>query len=68
MKDYLEKYAFGVCLWLGQKLGIKATIVRVFFIYLSFVTAGSPILFYLIMAFWLRIKQNSFKRFPRIIY
>jgi phage shock protein C len=46
-----EKRAYGVCDWLGGKLGIKPSSIRLFFIYLSFVTLGSPILIYLIMVF-----------------
>ncbi|MDG2369520.1 MAG: PspC domain-containing protein [Flavobacteriales bacterium] len=46
-----EKRAYGVCDWLGVKLGIKPSSIRLFFIYLSFVTLGSPILIYLIMVF-----------------
>ena len=39
-----EKRAYGVCDWLGGKLGIKPSSIRLFFIYLSFVTIGIPIL------------------------
>jgi phage shock protein PspC (stress-responsive transcriptional regulator) len=46
-----EKRAYGVCDWLGAKLGIKPSSIRLFFIYFSFVTLGSPILIYLIMVF-----------------
>ena len=46
-----ENRAYGVCDWLGKKMGIKASSIRLFFIYLSFVTFGSPILIYLIMVF-----------------
>ncbi|RMG81189.1 MAG: PspC family transcriptional regulator, partial [Bacteroidetes bacterium] len=31
--------------------------VRVYFIYLSFVTFGSPVILYLFLAFWLNIKR-----------
>jgi len=54
--DYFEKQAFGVCNWWGEKLQIKPNSVRLFFIYLSFLTFGSPILLYLIMVF---IHQNK---------
>ncbi len=57
MKDYLEKHCFGVCVYLGEKMGVKTSVVRMYFIYLSFVTIGSPIVIYLFMAFWLNLKK-----------
>lgn len=54
--DFFERYAFGVCEWWGQKLGLKTNKIRLFFIYLSFVTLGSSLLVYLIMAFILEHK------------
>ena len=53
---FFERYAFGVCAWWGKKLGIKTSRIRLFFIYLSFLTLGSPLLLYLIMAFILEHK------------
>ena len=44
-RNILEKSAFGVCSWLGEKMGIAASRVRVYFIYASFLTMGSPIIF-----------------------
>lgn len=49
--DLFERHAFGVCEWWGRKLGIKAHRVRVTFIYVSFITLGSPLIIYLAMAF-----------------
>lgn len=57
LKDYLERSAFGVCSYLGQKIGIPSARVRLYFIYLSFVTLGSPIILYLFAAFWLNLKR-----------
>jgi len=54
--DYFEKKAFGVCNWWAEKLQINPNSVRLFFIYFSFLTFGSPILLYLIMVF---IHQNK---------
>lgn len=56
IKSFFEKFAFGVCAWWGQKLGIESSKIRLFFIYLSFITLGSPIVIYLIMAFVLEHK------------
>ncbi len=55
--SYFEKQAFGVCNWWGEKLQLKSSRIRMFFIYLSFLTFGSPIFIYLIMAFILDHKE-----------
>jgi phage shock protein C len=55
--SFFEKQAFGVCNWWGAKLGMKSSSIRLFFIYLSFFTAGSPIIIYLVMAFILEHKD-----------
>ncbi|MBA3902039.1 MAG: PspC domain-containing protein [Bacteroidetes bacterium] len=55
--SFFERQAFGVCNWWGAKLGIKTSRIRIFFIYLSFFTAGSPLVIYLIMAFILEHKH-----------
>jgi len=57
---WFEKQAFGVCTWLGNKLGIKSTTIRLYFIYLSFFTFGSPIIIYFILAFLLENKKYLF--------
>lgn len=57
LKALLERSAFGVCNYLGEKMGIASARVRVYFIYLSFATLGSPILLYLFVAFWLNIRD-----------
>jgi len=56
-KDLLERSAFGVCSYLGEKMGIASARVRVYFIYISFVALGSPLIVYLFVAFWLNIKK-----------
>lgn len=57
LKDLLEYSAFGVCNFLGNKMGIASARVRLYFIYLSFAALGSPIIVYLFMAFWLNIRK-----------
>jgi phage shock protein PspC (stress-responsive transcriptional regulator) len=57
MKDLMERSAFGVCSYLGEKMGLASARVRVYFIYLSFVALGSPIIVYLFVAFWLNVKR-----------
>jgi len=57
IKDQLEKSAFGVCSYLGEKMGIASSRVRLYFIYTSFVAFGSPIVVYLFLAFWVNIRK-----------
>ena len=62
ISKWFEQKAFGVCQRLGEFLGIRTTTVRMYFIYLSFFTFGSPVIIYFIMAFILEHK-NYFKPF-----
>jgi len=55
--EFFERQAYGVCAWWGDKLGIRPHRVRLSFIYLSFITFGSPVIIYLIMAFILENKE-----------
>ena len=57
IKNLLERSAFGVCSYLGEKMGVASARVRLYFIYLSFVALGSPVIFYLFVAFWLNLKR-----------
>lgn len=57
LKYLLERSAFGVCSYLGERMGVASARVRMYFIYLTFAALGSPILFYLFAAFWLNIKR-----------
>ena len=57
VKDLMERSAFGVCSYLGDKMGLASARVRMYFIYLSFATLGSPIIIYLFVAFWLNVKR-----------
>ena len=66
--SWFEQQAFGVCTWLGKKLGIRSNTIRMYFIYLSFFTVGSPVIIYFIMAFILEHKEffRPGKRRPSI--
>lgn len=57
IKTWFERQAFGVCEWWGDRLGIRSSNIRLFFIYTSFLTVGSPIILYLVMAFWKRLRN-----------
>lgn len=57
IKTCFERQAFGVCEWMGDWMYIKSSNIRLFFIYTSFVTIGSPVIIYLIMAFVRDLKK-----------
>jgi len=57
IKDVLEKSAFGVCSYIGEKIGIATSRVRLYFIYASFIALGSPLIIYLALAFWVNIRK-----------
>lgn len=57
LKFFLEKHGFHVSSRLADKLGMRANSVRLFFIYISFVTVGLGFGVYLILAFWIRLKD-----------
>jgi phage shock protein C len=59
---FFEQYAFGVCERLGEKLGMATSNIRLFFIYASFLTLGSPVLIYLALAFIMNIRKHLRKR------
>lgn len=58
IQSFFEKQAFGVCTFLGEKLGIATASIRLFFIYASFLTFGSPIIIYLSLAFLMNIHKH----------
>jgi phage shock protein PspC (stress-responsive transcriptional regulator) len=56
-KHFIEWHVFGVCSYLGDKMGIAPATIRRNFMYISLLTMGSPIIFYIFMAFWMNVKQ-----------
>ncbi|NQV53781.1 MAG: PspC family transcriptional regulator [Flavobacteriales bacterium] len=63
---FLERQAFGVCEWLGEKWGIKSSRIRMYFIYISFFTFGSPIIIYFVLLFWIENKDFFRTKRPTI--
>ncbi|ALM21450.1 hypothetical protein JCM19294_415 [Nonlabens tegetincola] len=57
LRTYLEKYGFYVSTRLADRLGMRARSVRITFIYFTFATLGAGFAVYLIIAFWLKIKD-----------
>ncbi len=66
IRKYMEFQAFGVCSRLADKIEIKASTVRLYFIYLSFITLGSPLIVYLVLMFFLRLKDYIRSRKPSV--
>ncbi|MEY4332384.1 MAG: hypothetical protein RLZZ196_1122 [Bacteroidota bacterium] len=57
LRDFLEIHAFGVCSAIGERLGIASAKIRMWFIYISFLTLGSPVVLYFVLAFVRSIKH-----------
>ncbi|AKD04447.1 PspC domain-containing protein [Pontibacter korlensis] len=58
LQYFIESQAFGVCAMLGEKLGFASSSIRLTFIYVSFLTMGSPVLLYLMLAFWMNVSKH----------
>ena len=57
IRYFFEMHGFSVCSRLAELMGIRVKNVRIFFIYSSFFSIGIGFIFYLILAFWLKIKD-----------
>jgi phage shock protein C len=57
IKACLELQLFGVCQYFGEKLSMPSGKIRLFFIYLTFLTAGSPVVVYLVLAFLIKLRD-----------
>lgn len=57
LKYFFEKHGFNASSRLADKLGMRASSVRLFFIYISFVTVGLWFGVYLTLAFWIKLKD-----------
>jgi phage shock protein PspC (stress-responsive transcriptional regulator) len=57
IKDFIEWKAFGVCSAIGDRMGIATSRIRLWFIYISFLTLGSPVIVYMVLAFWMNLKN-----------
>ena len=57
LKFFVEEKAFGVCSFLGKRFGIPSRHIRLFFIYTTFIQVTSPVVVYMILAFWLNMKK-----------
>jgi len=57
LKDASQLQFFGVCTLISETWGIPLDRIRIVFIYVSLFSYGSSVPFYLIVAFWLRIRR-----------
>lgn len=57
LKYFFEKYGFNVLSRLADRLGMRTSNVRLFFIYITFATAGLTFSLYLTMLFLLKLKD-----------
>jgi len=55
---FVENQIFGVCTRMGEVLNFSASSIRLYFIYATFLTFGSPIIIYLVMAFWVELGKH----------
>lgn len=66
LRNLVELNAFGACTYVGEKFNIATSRIRLVFIYLSFLTFGSPVIIYFAVVFWVNVKRYIFfkKRNP----
>ncbi len=57
IRYFFEKHGFDVSSRFADRLGMRAVNVRLFFIYISFVTLGVSFGVYLTLAFLLKLKD-----------
>ena len=57
LRHYLEKHGLYVSSRLADRLGMRAKTVRLSFIYVTFATLGMGFALYLVLAFWMKIKD-----------
>ncbi len=54
---FFQKHGYYVCQRIADRLGIRAKVVRISFMYLTFATVGFGFTLYLFLAFWMKIKD-----------
>lgn len=62
IRHYFERHGFDVSSRFADRLGMRATNVRLFFIYISFVTVGLSFGVYLTLAFLLKLKDKIYTK------
>ncbi|MCG1035554.1 PspC domain-containing protein [Polaribacter sargassicola] len=62
IRYFFERNGFHVSSRLADRIGMRATNVRLFFIYITFVTVGLWFGFYLTLAFLLKLKDMLYTK------
>lgn len=62
LKYFFELHGFNVLSRFADRLGMRAKNVRLFFIYISFVTVGLSFGIYLTLAFLLKLKDMIYTK------
>ena len=62
VRHFFERHGYHVSSRLADRLGMRASNVRLFFIYISFVTVGLSFGVYLTLAFLLRLKDMIYTK------
>ncbi len=62
LKYFFEQHGFNVLSRFADRLGMRAKNVRLFFIYISFVTVGLSFGVYLTLAFLLKLKDMIYTK------
>ena len=62
LRHYRERNGFYVSTRLADRLGMRAKTVRLSFIYVTFATLGAGFALYLVIAFWIKIKDLIFTK------
>ena len=62
IRHFFERNGFHVSARLADRLAIRATNVRLFFIYISFVTVGLSFGLYLTLAFLMKLKDMIYTK------
>lgn len=68
LQNFFENQLFGVCTKIGENLKIPVSSIRLFFIYASFLTFGSPVIIYLSLAFLLNFRKHLRRRNNSVWY
>jgi phage shock protein PspC (stress-responsive transcriptional regulator) len=68
LKLFFEERAFGVCSKIGEKMRFPIDSIRLFFIYTSFVTLGSPVVLYVSLAMMMKIRTYFRKKNHPVLF
>ena len=62
---FFEQHSFGVCTYLGERFNVSIAKIRLFFIYVSFLAVGAPLVFYFLASVVLDVRRYVKRRGTR---